>query len=76
MWFMGDVVGDCKNSKKKIDSNKVKYEIEAFCCLLSMYACFKFFQRGGAKIYVKHQMSFCGFLEGWAKGDSWVILKV
>ena len=33
------------------------------------------FQRSGAKICVKHQMSFWGSLEGWAKRASWVILK-
>ena len=36
---------------------------------------FRFFQRSGAKMCVKHQMSFWGVLEGWAKSDSWVILK-
>ena len=36
-WFMGEVVGDMKNMLKK-DLNKVKYGIEAFDCLLSIYA--------------------------------------
>ena len=73
-WFMGEVVGDAKNITK-IDLRKVKYGIEAFYCLLSIYAWFKIFQRNGAKICVKHQKSFWGALEGGAKSDSWVILK-
>ena len=74
MWFMGDFVGDGKNSRK-IDSKKVKWGIEAYYCLLSKNAWFRFFQRSGAKICVKHQMSFLSVLEGWAKRNSWVILK-
>ena len=71
---MGDFVGDEKKSRK-IDSRKVKWGIEAYHCLLSKNTWFGFFQRSGAKICVKHQMSFWGDLEGWAKSDSWVILK-
>ena len=74
MWFMGDVVGD-KKSSRKIDSKNVKWEIEAYHCRLSKNTWFRFFQRSGAKICVKHQMSFLGVLEGWAKSDSWVMLK-
>ena len=74
MWFMGDFGGDGKNSKK-IDSKKVKWGIEAYHCLLSKNTWFRLFQRSGAKICVKHQMSFLSVLEGWAKSDSWVILK-
>ena len=74
MWFMGDIVGDGKNSRK-IDFKKVKWEIEAYHCLLSKNTWFRFFQRSGAKICVKHQMSFLSVLEGWAKSDSWGILK-
>ena len=37
---MGEVVGDEKN-KRKIDFQKVKYGIEASCCLLFKYAWFK-----------------------------------
>ena len=36
-WFMGEVVGDVENGRK-IDLRKAKYEIEAFYCLLSIYA--------------------------------------
>ena len=36
-WFMGDVVGDGKKSTK-INLRKVKYGIEAFYCLLLIYA--------------------------------------
>ena len=71
---MGDIVGDGKNSRK-IDSKKVKWGIEAYHCLLLKNTWFSLFQRSGAKMCVKHQMSFWGALEGWAKGDSWVILK-
>ena len=71
MWFMGEVVGDEKS--RKFDFNKVKYGRKASYCLLSVYAWFKSFQRNGAKICVKHQMSVWGVLEGWAKSDSWVI---
>ena len=74
MWFMGDIVGDGKNSRK-IDSKKVKQRIEAYHSLLSKNTWFRFFQRSGAKICVKHQMSFWGVLEGWATSDSWVILR-
>ena len=74
MCFMGDFVGDAKNSRK-IDSKKVKWGIEAYHCLLSKNAWFGFFQRSGAKICVEHQTSFLGVLESWAKSDSWVILK-
>ena len=74
MWFMGDVVGDAKNWRK-IDFKKVKWQIEAYHCVLSQNTWFTFFQRSGAKICVKHQMSFWGVLEGWAKSDSWVILE-
>ena len=74
MLFMSDFVGDTKNSRK-IDSKKVKWRIEAYHCLLLENAWLRFFQRSGAKICVKHQMSFWGVLEGWAKRDSWVILK-
>ena len=73
MWFLGDFVGDEKNSRN-IHSNKVKWLIEAYYCLLSKNTWFTFFQRSGTKICVKHQMSFWGVLEGWAKSDSWVIL--
>ena len=73
-WFMGEGFGDRRNSKK-VDLRKVKYVIEAFYCLLSIYAWFKISHRTGAKICVKHQKSFWGALEGWAKSDSWVILK-
>ena len=74
MWFMSDFVGDWKSSRK-INFTKVKYCIEAYDCLLSKNAWFRFFQRSGAKICVKHQMSIRGVLEGWAKSDSWGILK-
>ena len=74
MWFMGDFVGDAKNWKKKTDFKKVKYCVEAYHCLLSKNAWFRFFQRSGAQICVKHQMSLWGVLEGWANRDSWVIL--
>ena len=74
VWFMGDIVGDVKNSSK-FNSKEVKWGIEAYYCLLSKNTWFRFFQRSGAKICVKHQMSFWGVLEGWAKSDSWVILK-
>ena len=74
MWFMGEFVGDGKNSRK-VFFKKVKSEIEAYHYLLSKKTWFRFFQRTGAKICVKHQMSFWGVLEGWAKSDSWVILK-
>ena len=36
-WFMGEVVGDEKN-RTKIDLREVKYGIEAFYCLLFIYA--------------------------------------
>ena len=71
---MGDFVGDVKISRK-IDFKKVKRELEAYDSLLLQNTWFRFFQRSGAKISVKHQMSFWGVLEGWAKGDAWVILK-
>ena len=58
-WFMGEVVGDGKNSTK-IDLRKVKYGIGAFYCLLFIYAWFEIFQRNGAQICVKHQKSFWG----------------
>ena len=74
MWFMGDFNRDEKKSRK-IDSKKVKWGIVAYNCLLSKNTWFRFFQRSGAKICVKHQMSFWGVLEGWAKSDSWVFLK-
>ena len=74
MRFMDEVVGDWKYIRK-IDFNKVKYGIEASYCLPFIYAWFEFFQRSGAKICVKHPMSFWAFLEGWAKSDSWVMLK-
>ena len=74
MWFMGDFVGDWKNSRKII-SKKVKWGIEAYHCLLLKNAWFRFFQRSGAQICVKHQMSVWSVLEGWAKSDSWGILK-
>ena len=74
MWFMADFVGDGKNSRK-IDSIKVKWRIEAYHCVLSKYTWFRFFQRSGAKICVKHQMTFWGVFGGWAKSDTWVILK-
>ena len=74
MWFMGDFGGDGKNSRK-IDSEKVKWGIKAYHCLLLKNASFRFFHRSGAKICVKHQKSFWGASEGWAKSDSWVILK-
>ena len=73
-WFMGEVVGDVE-TRRKIDLRKMKYGIEAFYCLVFIHAPFKIFQRSGAKICVKHQTSFWGALEGWAKSDSWVILK-
>ena len=74
MWFMGDFFGDEKK-KRKIEFKKMKRAMEAYHCLLSKNTWFRFFQRSGAKICVKHQMSFWGVLEGWAKSDSWVILK-
>ena len=74
MWFMGDIVGD-GNISRKIGSKKVKWGVEAYHCLLPKNTWFKFFQRSGAKIFVKHQMSFLSVLEGWAKSDSWVIPK-
>ena len=74
MWFMGDVVGDGENSRK-INFKKVKYCIEAYHLLLSKNAWFRFFQRSCAQICIKHQMLFWGVLEGWARSDSWVILK-
>ena len=74
MWFMGDLVGDAVNSRK-INSKKMKCEIKAYHCLLPKSFWFRFFQRSGAKICIKHQMSFWSVLEGWAKSDSWVILK-
>ena len=74
MWFMGDFVGDRKNSRK-IDFKKAKSARKAYHCLLLKNAWFRFFQRSGAKICIKHQMSFWGVLEGWAKSDSWGILK-
>ena len=74
MRFMADFVGDGKNSRK-ISSKKVKSGIEAYHCLLSKNTWFRFFQRSGVKICVKHQMSFQGVFDGWAKSDSWVILK-
>ena len=49
--------------------------MEAYHCLLPKNGWFQFSQRSGAKICVKHQMSFLSVLEGWAKSDSWVILK-
>ena len=36
-WFMGEVVGDGKNGRK-IDLKKVKYGIEAFYCVVFIYA--------------------------------------
>ena len=63
MWFMGDVVGDVKN-RSKIDFKKVKWGTEGYHCLLSKNTWSRFFQRSGAKICVKHQMSFWGVLEG------------
>ena len=60
---------------KKIGFKKVKYEMEASYCLLSTYAWLKIFQRSGAKICIKQQMSFLRVLEDWAKSDSWVILS-
>ena len=74
MWFMGDFVGDGENGRK-INFKKIKYGIEAYHFVLSKNAWFRFFQRSGAKICVKHQTSFCDVLEGWAKRESWVILK-
>ena len=73
MWFMGDFVGYGKNSRKTF--KEVKSGIEACHCLLSKNTWFRFFQRSGAKICVKHQTSFWGVLEGWATSDSWVILE-
>ena len=58
-WFMGEVVGDAKNGTK-IDLMEVKYKIEAFYCVLFIYAYIKIFQQNGAKICVKHQKSFWG----------------
>ena len=74
MWFKGDVVGDERNSRKII-STELKSAIEAPCCLLLKNACFRFFQRSGSQICVKHQMSFWSVLEGWAKSDSSGILE-
>ena len=74
MWFMGDFVGDAKNGRK-IHPKEVKNGIEAYHCLLCKNAWCRFFQRSGAKICIKHQMSFWGVLEGWAKRDSRGILK-
>ena len=74
MWFMADFVGDVKNGKK-IEYKEVRWRIEAYQCLLSKNTWFRFFRRSGAKICVKHQMSFWGVFDGWAKSDPWVILK-
>ena len=63
MWFMGDIVGG-EEISRKIDSKEAKYAIEAYYCLLSKNAWFKFFQRSGAKICVKHQIFFWGVFEG------------
>ena len=49
--------------------------MEAYYCLLLKKASFRCFQRSGAQICIKHQMSFWVVLEGWAKSDSSVILK-
>ena len=68
MLFMGDIVGDERNSRK-IDSKKVKWAVEAYHCLLSKNTWFRFFQRSSAKICVKHQMSFLSVLEVWAKSE-------
>ena len=74
MWFMGDIVGDMKEGRK-INSKRKKHCIEAYYCLLPENAWFRFFQRSGAKICVKHQKSFWSVFDGWTKSDSWVILK-
>ena len=71
---MGDIVGDEKY-RRKIGSKKLKWGVEVYHCLLLKNTWFRFFQRSGAKICVKHQMSFWGVLEGWATNDSWVILE-
>ena len=68
------LLGMFQNSRR-IDFKKVKYRVEAYHHLLLKNAWFRFFQRSGAKICVGHQMSFLGVLEGWAKSDSWGILK-
>ena len=65
---------EMKNSGK-IDFKNVKWGLEANHCLRLKNTWFRFFQRSGAKLCVKHQMSFWGVLEGWAKSDSWVILE-
>ena len=64
-----------EKKSRKIVFKKVKYGIEGYHCLLSKNAWFRFFQRSGAQICIKHQGSVWGVLEGWAKSDSWVILK-
>ena len=72
MGFIGEVVGDGQN-RRKMDSKEMKYGKRASYCLLSKYAWFRFFQPSGAKICLKHQMSFLGVLEYWGKSDSWFI---
>ena len=74
MWFMGDFDGDRENDRK-IVFKKVKCVLEAYHCLLSKNTQFRFFQRSGAKICVKHQMSFWGALEARAKSNSWARLE-
>ena len=53
----------------------MKYGEEVSHCLLLTYASFRFFQRTGAKVCVKHQMLCMGVLQGWPKPDSQVMLK-
>ena len=74
MWLAGDIVGDAEK-RGKIGFTGVKSGIKTYHCLVSKNTWFRFFQRSGAKICIKHQMSFLGVLEGWAKSDSRVILK-
>ena len=64
VWFMGDFVGDEVKNCRKMYVIGLRCEIEACHCLLSKSTWFKLFQRSGAKICVKHQMSFLGVLEG------------
>ena len=62
MWCMDCFVGDDENSKKKLDFEEVKYDIEAYYCVLSKNAWLRLLQRSCVKICVKHQKSFWVFL--------------
>ena len=55
---------------EKFDFKKMKWQLEAYRCLLFKNTSFRFFQRSGAKICVKHQMSFWGVLEPHPKNPS------